>query len=430
MTGLSRLMASAAVGGLTLLGTSNDAGADGPGGRPIGRVAAISSGSIQGIVQDETGAPVVGAVISALGVTATYAVTDRSGRFELRTLAPGAYVLRAHSSGFVIPQGQTIDVRPSSKISSSITLRRAAASAAGSSTIVPTPASPIGKSVPPPAPILRAGVGPSGISSDAVQAPPAAPADDPAANDADSDSRKNDDHSELAWRLRHMRRSVLQEATNAASTTDDSSSPESNGFGETSRLTRSDASPLRLASNFFSGAPLSGELNFLTTSSFDSPQQLFSSDMLSRNVAYMSVGAPAGGSADWAVRGALSQADISAWVIAGTYSSHGPSRHHYDMGLSYATQRYDGGNPAALRDVTDGSRNAGAMYGFDTWTVSPEIAVTYGARYARYDYLQDKGLLSPRVAMTLSAGDRFRVTTSASRRAVAPGAEEFPTAGR
>ena len=139
----------------------------------------------------------------------------------------------------------------------------------------------------------------------------------------------------------------------------------------------------------------------------------------------MSVGAPAGSNADWAVRGALSQADISAWVIAGTYSSHGPNRHQYDVGLSYATQRYDGGNPAALRDVTDGSRNAGAMYGFDTWTLSPALAVTYGARYARYDYLENKGLISPRVSMTLSAGDHFRVATSVSRRSIAPGAEEF-----
>jgi hypothetical protein len=152
---------------------------------------------------------------------------------------------------------------------------------------------------------------------------------------------------------------------------------------------------------------------------------LFNGDTFARNVAYISVGAPAGSNAEWAVRGALSQADISAWVIAGTYSSHGPSRHQYDLGLSYATQRYDGGNPAALRDVTDGSRNAGAMYGFDTWTLSPALAITYGARYARYDYLENKGLVSPRVSLTLSAGDHFRVATSASRRSIAPGAEEF-----
>ena len=74
----------------------------------------------------------------------------------------------------------------------------------------------------------------------------------------------------------------------------------------------------------------------------------------------MSVSAPAGGAADWTVRGALTQGDISSWIVAGSYTTRAPARHRYDIGLSYATQRYDGGNPAALRDVTDGSRNAGA----------------------------------------------------------------------
>ena len=104
-----------------------------------------------------------------------------------------------------------------------------------------------------------------------------------------------------------------------------------------------------------------------------------------------------------AVRGALSQADISAWVIAGTYSTRAPARHHYDMGISYATQRYDGGNPAALRDVTDGSRKAGALYGFDTFAITPAISLTYGGRYARYDYLDGRSLISPRVALKFSS---------------------------
>jgi hypothetical protein len=112
-------------------------------------------------------------------------------------------------------------------------------------------------------------------------------------------------------------------------------------------------------------------------------------------------------------------------VIAGTYSTRGPARHHYEVGLSYATQRYDGGNPAALRDVTDGSRNAGEVYGSDTFTVSPAITIVYGTRYSRYDYLQSKALVSPRVALTLSAGDHVRINTIASRRSIAPGAEEF-----
>ena len=430
MTGISRWVASAAVGGLALLGLSKDARAEGPGpvAGPLTRVAAVGAGSIQGVVQDEGGAPIGGALVSALGATTAFAVTDRSGRFELKTLSPGAYLLRAHSSGFLAPHGQIIEVRSSSRTSSVIGLRHApAADQANAQKTSPqeTASQRTTKTTIQPAPILRAGVELPGLTLDAAPAKPATPDGADAAGDADSVASGDDDHSELAWRLRHLRRSVLQDPTTQVFNPDDSSLTEAGGFGEAPRFGRSDGSPVRQAASLLAGAPLSGEFNFLTTSSFDTPQQLFSGDMFARSVAYMSVGAPAGSNADWAVRGALSQADISAWVIAGTYSSRGPARHHYDMGLSYATQRYDGGNPAALRDVTDGSRNAGAMYGFDTWTVSPALAVAYGTRYARYDYLESKGLISPRVSMTLSAGDHFRIATSASRRAIAPGAEEF-----
>jgi hypothetical protein len=95
------------------------------------------------------------------------------------------------------------------------------------------------------------------------------------------------------------------------------------------------------------------------------------------------------------------------------------------MGMSYSTQRYDGGNPLALRDVADGSRNAGAVYGFDTFDISPALTVSYGARYAQYDYLESRTLVSPRASITASPTDRFRISASVSRAAHAPGAEEF-----
>ena len=90
-----------------------------------------------------------------------------------------------------------------------------------------------------------------------------------------------------------------------------------------------------------------------------------------RSVAYIALGAPVGEHADWTVRGALTQGDIASWIVAGDYATRAPARHRYDIGLSYSTQRYDGGNFAALRDVTDGSRNAGAIYGFDTFSITP-----------------------------------------------------------
>jgi TonB-dependent receptor-like protein/carboxypeptidase family protein len=416
MNSLSRLVTSAAaVGGLVLLFASSDLSAEPVGAEPVGaepaagpavHVAALSAGSIQGVVQDENGVPVRGAVVWALGATTTFDVTDGSGRFALRTLSPGAYLVRAHLNGFITSQGKIVDVRPSSRASSSIALRHAT-----------TPS--------PEVPVLAAGFGPS-----AAGEAPAAPANPPASapkaipGATSGATSGNDDHGEIAWRLRHLRRGILQEITEPdALVADESPTPDTTIFGPSSG--RFLGSSARLATNFFAGTPFSGQFNLLTTSSFDTPQQLFSGDNFAGSVAYISVGAPAGSRADWAVRGAISQADISSWVVEGVYSTRGPARHHYDIGLSYATERYDGGNPATLRDVTDGSRNAGAIYGFDTFTITPAVAVSFGARYARYDYLDGKSLISPRVQLTLSPGEHFRINTLVSRRAVAPGAEEF-----
>src|SRR5437867_9404849 len=105
MRGLSRLVASATLGGLVLLMVCSDAGAQAAAPNPeVGRaVAAV--GSIQGIVRDETGAPVAGALISAFGTTRAFARADRSGRFEVGPLSPGSYFVRAHFTGFTTPRG-------------------------------------------------------------------------------------------------------------------------------------------------------------------------------------------------------------------------------------------------------------------------------------------------------------------------------------
>src|SRR5215831_13270257 len=89
------------------------------------RVASLAPGTIQGQVRDEAGAPISGAVVSALGSNTAFAVTDRLGQFELRSLPPGPYLVRAHLAGYVAPRGQMVRVLPSTRSSSSISLRRA-----------------------------------------------------------------------------------------------------------------------------------------------------------------------------------------------------------------------------------------------------------------------------------------------------------------
>ena len=127
------------------------------------------------------------------------------------------------------------------------------------------------------------------------------------------------------------------------------------------------------------------------------------SDFLPRGVAYMSIGAPAA-TGRWDVRASMSQSDVSAWVIAGTFTSRIATSHDSGFGVSYSTQQYQNAiaRPVSLPSVADETRNVGEIYGSDRWTLSPTFALDYGARYAHYDYLRNRSLLSPRLGFTLT----------------------------
>jgi len=394
MRNTSRVVAFA-TGILGFLCTAAAARAQGVQIQPVTHIASLAPGSIQGVVRDEKGIPVSGAVVSALGATTAVAVTDRGGRFEMRTLSPGPYLLRAHLAGYVAPRAQVVEVRSSARASSAIDMRRALTSAD---------------------PVLAAGVG--------TPAPVNIAPTDPVGTSGVDTTTSSDDHGEMAWRLRHARRSVLKDVTipEGLLTQD---TPETTGFAPTGGVGHAVATPARFASNLFGSAPFYGQVNLLTLGTADSAQQLFSTDNFARGIAYLALGAPVGEHADWTVRAALTQGDIASWILAGEYTTRAPARHRYDLGYSYSMQRYDGGTAVAVRSFTEGSRSAGMLYGFDTFTLSPKITVGYGGRYAHYDYLDASGLFSPRASVTLSPTSTFRVTGLLSHRSTAPGAEEF-----
>src|SRR6516164_5245777 len=105
------------------------------------RVAALASGAIRGQVQDEAGLPVAGALVSALGSATAVDVTDRTGRFELRSLPPGPYLVRARLSGFIAPRGQVVQVLPSGNALFSISVRHVSSASIATSVTPPVPAS-------------------------------------------------------------------------------------------------------------------------------------------------------------------------------------------------------------------------------------------------------------------------------------------------
>jgi protocatechuate 3,4-dioxygenase beta subunit len=67
----------------------------------VSRTAAVPSAELSGLVNDRNGRPLAGAVVSAVGSESAFAVSDAEGRFTLRTLPPGPYLVRAHLQGYL-----------------------------------------------------------------------------------------------------------------------------------------------------------------------------------------------------------------------------------------------------------------------------------------------------------------------------------------
>jgi Carboxypeptidase regulatory-like domain/TonB dependent receptor-like, beta-barrel len=352
---------------------------------------------VQGVVLDDRGRPLEGVVISAFGSTSVFAVSDPDGRFFFRNVPYGPYVVRAHLQGYLPPRGRLIQVNSATLTVSGIALTRRGESD-GDATV------------------LAAGVGPSDVTA-------AVPDDD--------GEGESHDHGEVAWRLRHLKRSVLKETAvgiiDGIDGNDDflGDSLESLGWAI--------GKPAKLAS-MFASVPWNGHIDLLTSTSFDRPQDLLSMQTwLPRGVAFVALDAPTS-SGHWTMRGAVNQGqgDVSSWIVAASFQ-RAPATHQYEAGLSYGTQSFLRPNVIARSQPIDDSRNVGTLYAYDNWTVTPRLAINYGAKYARYDYLRQGALFSPRASVTVTptGDDTFKVRAAVSHREMAPGAEEFipPSSG-
>ena len=365
---------------------------------PVTQVARVSSGTISGVVSDERGKPVAGAKVTAIGVTMALVETDASGRFVTEALPAGEYVVKAHMAGFSASRREIVRV-------------------GGTSTAVPllqvtrldgaTAAKPSDASVPS-RPIVAAGFG--------------LPQAEPAAEETKAGTKDAHPHSETAWRLRHIKRSILKDRSNAIIVADaEPPMPTESMFG---RAIGGAANFANYASSLFTDLPLTGEVNLLTTSAFG-PGELFSGDGLPRGIAYLALGSPTP-AGEWRVRAAMSEGDLASWTVAGSFASKIGRAHTYNLGLSYSTQGYQGGNPLALAAMREGSRNAAEIFAYDRWRINRWLELDYGAHYASYGYIDaERGLVSPRVGLTLSPRKGTRFSTLVRQRMVVPGAEEF-----
>jgi hypothetical protein len=393
MNALLRLVVTAAVVSIAGLAAPArlSAGAPDEGGRR----PRSQGGTIVSYVRDHLGRPLGGAIVSVVGRRIVTSVTNDQGECAFSALPAGDYLVRVHRTGFISTSSLIVLGGPGATTTWSFKLKPQPAQLAA------VPAADSGPRV------LAAGL----IGGSTALGPVPATSPDP-----------DDDHGEVAWRLRHLPRSVLKDATDQVVFTDDE---DSGDFDRAvAALFERQTGAAHVAASLLSDLPVAGQVNLLTTGAFDSPQQLISAGSLARGVAMVSLGASAGRSGDWAMQGAMTQGDVASWMVSGSYLTRAPASHVYDVGMSYSLQRYDGSNPAALAAVADGDRNAGVVYAFDSWSIGSRTSLLYGARYAKYGYI-DKSLLSPRMRLSVTPVDGLRLSVGASRRALAPGAEEF-----
>jgi hypothetical protein len=318
------------------------------------RAGAAASGRVLGIVRDGTGLAIADADILAVGQTIVSSRSDVRGRFQI-LLPPGNYVLKAARIGYVSTYREPVRVDSTTRLERTITLTR---------------------------------------QSDSPFAIP---------NDAHS-------HTDLAWQLRHLPRSVLRDEG------------ATSGAGGKTTTPSQDNRSTRWA---FLDQEFTGQVNLLTTASTN-PFSAEHAAATPRGVAFIVVGAPVGVTGDWRVRGAIGSGDGSSWNLLGEYDSRDFAGHAATFGVSYSAQQYQ--SPVTGLVVTtalpDARRVAGA-FARDRWRVTPRLNLSYAVRADRYDYLQVPNLYSGNAEVRALLLPRTYLEGSASRNLLAPGAEEF-----
>jgi len=346
---------------------------------PVATRASLHGGHVLGTVKDDAGRAIGGASVIALGAASALVKTDDHGRFAL-SLLPGEYILRASHDLYISTYREPVRINSSARLERDITLWRPG------STSEPDAIT---------AAMAKAGQTPS------IAAP-------------------DHSHSDTAWRLRHLIRTVLRDESGVARTPVDPQPTDDAG------ATRSQAGPARLAAGLLAGTDFSGQFNFLTSSTAGGPSG-WVPDQWPRGIAYVAVGAQAGALGDWRMRAALSggQGRSSAWVLLGELLGPEAAAHAYRVGVSYGAQGFDLDPDRPWYGTASSSRGVAGVYASDHWSVGPGLVLDYGVRVDRYDYLAQPELISPSIGGRVAVLPHTSVTTRVSRRFVAPGADEF-----
>jgi hypothetical protein len=308
----------------TLLAAAILARAVGAGAQP--HASTGETGHVLGAVRDERGVGVSGARILAIGATVTQVVADAAGMFAV-ALPPGLYVLWADRDGYTPSSTTAVRVGANHRIERALMLRRQSAFV-----------------------------------------------------DADENP------SAVAWRLRHLSRTVLRDVRHA---------PASAGEGGGPFVDRRSL-----------GVPVSGHVNLFTSR----PVELGRADRVSPSAGAASfVLKPPGDAGAWGIRGAMSSGSTSGWGVLGHYGTQrGPHR----LGLVAAVA----GQSMTTEPLTaDVAVHVATVRVHTNWQVSPRLEFQPSIRLDRDDALASAALFSPELTLHARVGRAMRVSATASR---------------
>jgi len=337
---------------------------------PVRMLATTSaaSGRVYGFVRDANGAAIAEASVLAVGATVVTARSDARGRFHM-AVPPGNYVLRAARDGYLSTYREPVRVNGSIPLERTITLVRQDEA-------------------------IMAGI-----------------LDDSHA------------HTELAWRLRHLPRSVLRDGAatipEASSARPGTEAPSRPG----SLLDRTVHTSMRLASRV-AGTDFTGQLNFVTTASADS--HLLTLGLPPRGVAFLTLGAPWGSAGEWRVRGAVASGTGASWNLLGEYEARETRAHALKFGVSYSAHgaRVRAAADRLPRSVRE-ARSVTGVFTENRWQPVSFVEVDYAIRADRYDFLASPYLLSYSAGLRAEMISKTFISVGGGQSMVAPGAEEF-----
>ena len=395
---------------------------------PTAGGTAVAKGGLAGAVTRTNGDPVEDVLVSLSGPGgAALAVTDAAGRFWFEGLRAGRYLLRTHLTGAADGR-RFVEIDPVEAVFEPVVLHASDESRqelllAGSTLAMgsaPRAEVPSGQDIP--------------VSRRVAQAEQSgvAPVSDESEGQSETATPDQPRDSKMWW-LRRARRSVLKDRMNGVSLVR-AGAGSASALGESGNVgdswTAAGYASLDHPLTGLTGLPISGQVQLLTRATLAGQGFLWPSETWPGQVAYVSV-APAD-AGDWALRGTVDMTTgaTSSWAVAGWYSVEPGADHDVQMAVSYSRQahaaaadlRLDRAGPV---DAGIPRREVGRIQASDTWTVSSALEVGYGAELARYGYLEDGRLFSPRADVTISPITGTRVRASASRNRIAPGGEQF-----